>query len=681
MLEIPVFRSGGADWTRRCAMKLCTTSLQSPVRALALTLLAGFVVAAAARPANAAVLAGWDMYGQSNWGTSPLAASTSASNLSVGSLTRASGVGVSGSAAAGGWGGNNWTATSVANAIAANQFATFTVTANAVCQASFSSVSKINYRRSSTGPTSGRLQYSIGSGAFNDIATVSWATWSSGSALTITAIDLTGIPALQNVAPGTTVTFRIVNWGASGSTGTWYVYDGATGSTTQGVTDLEIQGTVTSVGPTPTQVRVETAADGTGDVVPAQNLAQGSSLPVYAVTRDASDTFVANAAVVWSLLSKTGGVVDGDLVPSGDGKSAVFTAHAAGSSVIHAAVSGLTSNDSGTITALGPPTPPSASGQATPSPVAFDNTVLLTVQVTLGANPTSTGIAVTGDLTTIGGSLGTVFYDDGTHGDVTAGDNIYSLFTSVPFAAGSGSKSLPISVTDAQSRSASTSIALVVLSPTALAGVGAASPSSVAQSGTVLLTVQVLPGLNPTSTGITVTGDFSAIGGGSVGFYDDGTNGDQVSGDGVFSFQTTVPWGTAAGAISLPVTVADVQGRVADASIALTVLAPTNPSVAAAATPSSVPFNQSVLLTATVTPGTNPTSTSLAVTGDITTIGGGVGVVFHDDGLAGDAVAGDNIFSFQTSVPSSAGFGVKSLPITVTDGQSRSGSAIIALNV
>ena len=39
------------------------------------------------------------------------------------------------------------------------------------------------------------------------------------------AIDLSGIAALQNVGPGTNVTFRIVNYGATSSGGTWYIYD------------------------------------------------------------------------------------------------------------------------------------------------------------------------------------------------------------------------------------------------------------------------------------------------------------------------------------------------------------------------------------------------------------------------------------------------------------------------
>jgi hypothetical protein len=52
----------------------------------------------------------------------------------------------------------------------------------------------------------------------------------------------------------------------------------------------------------------------------------------------------------------------------------------------------------------------------------------LTVNVTPGLEPSSTGLAVTGDLTTIGGAPNAPFFDDGTNGDVTAGDNIFTCW-------------------------------------------------------------------------------------------------------------------------------------------------------------------------------------------------------------------------------------------------------------
>ncbi len=65
-------------------------------------------------------------------------------------------------------------------------------------------------------------------------------------------------------------------------------------------------------------------------------------------------------------------------------------------------------------------TNPSGAGAANPASIVQGGTTLLTVLVTPGANPTSTGIVVTGDLSSIGGSATEPFFDDGTNGDVTA---------------------------------------------------------------------------------------------------------------------------------------------------------------------------------------------------------------------------------------------------------------------
>jgi uncharacterized repeat protein (TIGR01451 family) len=56
----------------------------------------------------------------------------------------------------------------------------------------------------------------------------------------LSPIDLSGISALQNVGAGTNVTFRIVNWGGTSSSGTWYIFDVATNS----APDIVVQGAV-----------------------------------------------------------------------------------------------------------------------------------------------------------------------------------------------------------------------------------------------------------------------------------------------------------------------------------------------------------------------------------------------------------------------------------------------------
>ena len=108
---------------------------------------------------------------------------------------------------------------------------------------------------------------------------------------------------------------------------------------------------------------------------------------------------------------------------------------------------------------------------------------------------------------------------------------------------------------------------------------------------------------------------------------------------------------------------------------------PTNPSVTGAATPARCCRARSTTLTVTVTPGANPTSTGISVSGDLTAIGGSATTAFADDGVAPDVTAGDNIFSYGATVPAGTTPGAKSLPVTATDAQARSGSTTIALTV
>jgi endonuclease I len=198
-------------------------------------------------PSYSGALAGWDTStlpgGTGNYGPSPFAASVTGSNLTVTGLTRGSGVGTGGTAAARAWGGNGWVDASASDAITNNRFATFTVQATPGFKVSFTSISKFDYRRSTTGPPNGLLQYQIGSSdSFHDITTVSYSSDSSSGA-SLGAISLSSIPALQNVPAGTVVTFRIVNWGG-GISGTWYIFDKASST----ASDFEIQGTVGASG-------------------------------------------------------------------------------------------------------------------------------------------------------------------------------------------------------------------------------------------------------------------------------------------------------------------------------------------------------------------------------------------------------------------------------------------------
>ena len=107
----------------------------------------------------------------------------------------------------------------------------------------------------------------------------------------------------------------------------------------------------------------------------------------------------------------------------------------------------------------------SGSGLATPATVAPGAATLLTVAVTPGTNPASTGITVNSNLSSIGGSAAQQLFDDGTNGDTTAADNVFSYSLTVPANAPGGNYGFVSALADAQARNASTTINLTVNAP------------------------------------------------------------------------------------------------------------------------------------------------------------------------------------------------------------------------
>ncbi len=228
------------------------------------------------------------------------------------------------------------------------------------------------------------------------------------------------------------------------------------------------------------------------------------------------------------------------------------------------------------------PTNPTGVGNASPNSVPPGGSTLLTVTVTPGANPASVSHTVTADLSAIGGAANQSFSDDGvTNGDVNPGDNVFSYSATVSNATTGGVKNLPVTINETSplSRTGSTSISLTVLTPTNPSGVGAANPNTVVPGDSTLLTVAVTPGANPTSTGLTVVGDLSSIGGSaSQTFFDNATNGDVTAGDNTFSFSATVALATPTGGKTLPIQISDDFPRTGNTSIALTVVPPPPPN-------------------------------------------------------------------------------------------------------
>src|SRR5262249_40316263 len=92
-----------------------------------------------------------------------------------------------------------------------------------------------------------------------------------------------------------------------------------------------------------------------------------------------------------------------------------------------------------------------------------------------------------------------------------------------------------------------------------------------------LMTVYVVNGMNPFSSGVTVSAGLSGIGG-SVNqqFYDDGTHGDLVANDHIFSYSFTPSAAIPATTYPIQYTVTDLQGRTVHSTFPLKVQGVTN---------------------------------------------------------------------------------------------------------
>jgi hypothetical protein len=233
--------------------KRLRTFFASAVMALALT-----------AASHAATIAAWDFStlpgGAANYGPSPYPATTTLTNTTNNGLVRGAGIGTAtNSGAAAAWGGNDFIIASptFATAVAGNEFATIDLKADAGYVLSLSSIDPYNIRRSASGPTTGQWQYSIDGTNFTDIGSaITWGGTTSNAGNAQALIDLTGISALQNVPDTTTVTLRVVTWGATSTGGTWYFNSPPASST---AIDLSISGDVAPV-PEPATVGLASLA-------------------------------------------------------------------------------------------------------------------------------------------------------------------------------------------------------------------------------------------------------------------------------------------------------------------------------------------------------------------------------------------------------------------------------------
>jgi hypothetical protein len=83
--------------------------------------------------------------------------------------------------------------------------------------------------------------------------------------------------------------------------------------------------------------------------------------------------------------------------------------------------------------------------------------------VTVADTPPPSTLTVTADLSALGGSNAQPMFDDGTNGDITAGDNVYAAIVPFPIGLNAPSVSIPLKVVDDSLRTNTSSITLTVL--------------------------------------------------------------------------------------------------------------------------------------------------------------------------------------------------------------------------
>ena len=121
-------------------------------------------------------------------------------------------------------------------------------------------------------------------------------------------------------------------------------------------------------------------------------------------------------------------------------------------------------------------------------------------------------------------------------------------------------------------RNAATAVNTCLGGGTNLFAALAANPTTVAPSGSTLVTVTIIPATDPPSTGITVAGNLSTLGGSATQtFFDDGTNGDVTAGDNVYSYRQTIPADATGGVRNITAVASDQQARSVNMTLNITV--------------------------------------------------------------------------------------------------------------
>jgi subtilisin-like proprotein convertase family protein len=358
------------------------------------------------------------------------------------------------------------------------------------------------------------------------------------------------------------------------------------------------------------------------------------------------------------------------------------------------------------------PLSPTGVAALTPSSINAGGTTVATVQVTPGALPPSTGlvVSVTSPLVFQGPIS---LFDNGVAPDATAGDNIFS--SNIPVGAGAppGANTLNFTIGDAQNRSSTATATLnVVATPASndLCSNAITIPNSSFPVATpaAFIVGNAFASESPfscvTSTNSSVWYQFTAPVSGNYLF---STSIALATGNNVFDTVMALYSGTCESLTSIACDDDSGDGNQSQFTASLTAgetyfiqlatfgaSAPAAadrlglwidqltvpPSVVATVTPNQIDNCQdsSVLVRATVTPGSQPASTGLFV--EVQTFS--TGAELNDGGFDGDEVAGDNVFSGIVGLPT-LGTLPEQIPVvvTVSDAQDRTATSQTSLTI
>ncbi|RZJ23609.1 MAG: hypothetical protein EON51_01630 [Acinetobacter sp.] len=162
-------------------------------------------------------LVSWNFYGQVNGGTDNLLPDDLNDGLTATGITKGAGMRNDVIKFAHYWGGRGSSIdkSGPQDAIAKNKFFSLSFTPKAGKSLSLSAIKPLKIRIFSVGPTNLLLQYSLDGTLYKDITTLTIERPKIFSDLELPGCDLSAIKELQQVQAGTTVSFRLVPWGAT----------------------------------------------------------------------------------------------------------------------------------------------------------------------------------------------------------------------------------------------------------------------------------------------------------------------------------------------------------------------------------------------------------------------------------------------------------------------------------